>query len=106
MARKRKLSPLQQEYRKQRRRVQSFVSRAKKRGYQFIENIIPKIPKKITKASVERLKKLTPKKLYEKAEYVDIETGEIKLGYTSGVITTGADYDFEKNEREIYAVKE
>ena len=78
MARKRKLSPLQQEYRKQRRRVQEFVRRAKKRGYQFIENIVPNIPKKITKASVERLKKLTPKKLYEKAEYVDIETGEIK----------------------------
>ena len=34
-----------------------------------------------------------------------IETGEIKLGYTSGVITAGADYDFEKNEREIYAVE-
>ena len=78
MARKRKLSPLQQEYRKQRRRLQAFVSRAKKRGYQFKENIIPNIPKKITKASVERLKKLIPKKLYEKAEYVDIETGEIK----------------------------
>ena len=76
--RKRKLSPLQQEYRKQRRRVQEFVRRAKKRGYQFEEGIIPNIPKKITKASVERLKKLTPKKLYEKAEYVDIETGEIK----------------------------
>ena len=78
MARKRKLSPLQQEYIKQRRRVQAFVRRAKKRGYQFKENTVPNIPKKITKASVERLKKLTPKKLYEKAEYVDIETGEIK----------------------------
>lgn len=33
------------------------------------------------------------------------ETGEIIKGYTLGVITTGADYDFVKNEREIYAVK-
>lgn len=33
------------------------------------------------------------------------ETGEIKLGYTSGIVTTGADYDFVKNEREIYAVE-
>lgn len=78
MARKRKLTPLQQEYRKQRRRVKEFIRRAKKRGYQFEEGIIPNIPKKITRSSVERLKKLTPKKLYEKAEYVDIETGEIK----------------------------
>ena len=34
------------------------------------------------------------------------ETGEIKRGYTLGVVTTGANYDFEKNEREIYAVEE
>lgn len=34
------------------------------------------------------------------------ETGEIKLGYTKGVVTALANYDFEKNVREIYAVKE
>ena len=33
------------------------------------------------------------------------ETGEIKLGYTTAYITAGANYDFEKNEREIYAVE-
>ena len=34
------------------------------------------------------------------------ETGEIKKGYTSGLVTVLANYDFIKNEREIYAVKE
>ena len=34
------------------------------------------------------------------------DTGEIKKGYTSGIVTVLANYDFEKNEREIYAVKE
>jgi len=34
------------------------------------------------------------------------ETGEIKSGYTSEVVTAMANYDFQKNEREIYAVKE
>ena len=34
------------------------------------------------------------------------ETGEVILGYTNAYVTAGADYDFEKNEREIYAVKE
>ena len=34
------------------------------------------------------------------------ETGEIKLGYTGEVVTAMANYDFEKNERDIYAVKE
>ena len=35
-----------------------------------------------------------------------VDTGEIKKGYTSGIVTVLANYDFEKNEREIYAVKE
>ena len=32
--------------------------------------------------------------------------GEIKKGYTSGIVTVLANYDFDKNEREIYAVEE
>ena len=43
-------------------------------------------------------------------EVVDEEplesTGEITIGFTKSYITAGADYDFEKNEREIYAVRE
>ncbi len=35
-----------------------------------------------------------------------VDTGEIKKGYTSGIVTVLANYDFEKNEREIYAVRE
>ena len=31
------------------------------------------------------------------------ETGEIKKGFTESYITAGANYDFEKNERQIYA---
>ena len=33
-------------------------------------------------------------------------TGEIKPGFTKSYVTAGAGYDFEKNERQIYAVKE
>lgn len=33
-------------------------------------------------------------------------TGESKLGFTKSYITAGRNYDFEKNERQIYAVKE
>lgn len=33
-----------------------------------------------------------------------IETGEIKKGFTESYVTAGANYDFEKNEREIFAV--
>jgi hypothetical protein len=70
MARKRKtLTPTQQAYKKQVRRIKQFIRRAEKRGYQFDENVLPKQPKRITKQSVERLRKLTPEQLYKKAEY-------------------------------------
>ncbi len=32
------------------------------------------------------------------------ETGEIKPGFTKSYVTAGADYDFVKNERQIYSV--
>ena len=34
------------------------------------------------------------------------EMGEIKKGYTRGIVTVLANYDFKKNPREIYAVTE
>lgn len=30
-------------------------------------------------------------------------TGRIKLGYTNSYVTVGANYDFDKNDRQIYA---
>lgn len=74
----RKLSKTRKEYNKQRKRIQSFLSRARKQGYIFEENILPQIPKRITKSSVSRLAKLTPQELYKKAVYVSRETGEIE----------------------------
>lgn len=65
-----KLTQTQKEYRKQRRRVQQAVKRLEKIGYIFDEDVVPKIPKKITKASVHRLAKITPEKLREKSEYI------------------------------------
>lgn len=65
-----KLTQTQKDYRKQRRRVQQAVKRLEKIGYIFDENVVPKIPKKITKASVQRLAKITPEKLREKSEYI------------------------------------
>jgi hypothetical protein len=51
-------------------------------------------------------------KLHEKSRDENItdeygnETGKIKKGYTSGLVTVLANYDFKENIREIYAVKE
>ena len=68
---------LKQEYMKQRRRIQRFLSSAKKRGYSF-DYSLPSIPKKITEGSIRKLKEVTPKKLYEKATFTGTsETGEV-----------------------------
>lgn len=74
--RKSKLTPTQQEYRKERQRIQRQINRMTKRGYDVPE-LLPKIPKKITEASVRRLKKLTTEKLYKESRFIDFETGEI-----------------------------
>ena len=34
-----------------------------------------------------------------------VETGDAKLGFTESYVTAGAEYDFEKNERQIYVKK-
>lgn len=74
--RKSKLTPTQQEYRRERQRIQRQINRMTNRGYDVPE-LLPKIPKKITEASVRRLKNLTTEKLYKESRFIDIETGEI-----------------------------
>lgn len=67
---------IQEQYSEQRRRVLQFVNRAKKRGYSFPEDIIPKIVKNPTRADVKVLSKLTPEKLYSQSKYGDISGEE------------------------------
>lgn len=66
-----------QEYMKERKRIQQAISREKKSGYIVPENLLPDIPKRITKESINRLKKITPKTIRSKSELVDFTTGEI-----------------------------
>ena len=81
MAKKRPQSKSKEAYNKEIRRIKRFISRAEKRGYQFEEGVVPKKPKKITPASVRRLKKITPDYLYRKAVYGGEATaGEIVSG--------------------------
>lgn len=72
---------LKSEYERERRRIQSFIRRAKKRGFVFIDNPLPPRPKKITQGSINRLKKLNPEKLYKQSYYVEPSTGEALKGY-------------------------
>ena len=43
------LTPNQQAWEKELKRLQQFIRRAKKRGYTFSEDVIPETPKRITK---------------------------------------------------------
>lgn len=76
MARRRKVTPVVQEYRRQRKRVQSLIRRYEKQGL-MVNLELPSIPKRITQGSVNRLVKLTPERVRRNTIGVDVSTGEI-----------------------------
>lgn len=80
---KNKQKEYRKEYSKQRSRLVKAKSRAEKQGYFFDESVIPPklkdIKGNIKKADIEKLRKISPEKLREKAStagFVDVETGE------------------------------
>ena len=77
---KRKVTPIQQQYRKERRRIQNAMNRLDKQGYVLPEDLLPSIPKKVTQASINRLKKITTEAIYKKSVRLDTETGETTPG--------------------------
>ena len=77
MAKRKKQTKNQKAYQKERRRLLQAVRRAEKQGYIFPENIVPKLPKRVTKKLLEKIQKIKPKHLYKKAEFVYKETGEV-----------------------------
>lgn len=97
MARKRvKMSATKQAYLKEEKRIKAWKSRAEKRGYTVPESVIPTRPKRYTKQSVQRLKELTPPKLYGMSTYtVQTPHSKITLKGTKA----------RKNERRIAAQK-
>lgn len=77
---KNKLTKNQIAFKKQVTRIKNFIRRATKRGYEFSDNVIPTMPKRVTKKSIEKIKNIKPKDLYSKASYLDKSTGEIVSG--------------------------
>lgn len=72
-----KQTSIKNEYAKQRKRLKQAIRRAEKQGFIFPEDILPKKPKRITKASVRRLAKITPVLIRQKGKFLIEETGEI-----------------------------
>lgn len=77
MAKRKKQTENQKAYQKERKRLLQAVRRAEKQGYIFPEDIVPELPKRVTKRQLEKIQKIKPKQLYKKAEFVYQETGEI-----------------------------
>jgi hypothetical protein len=74
-----KQTPPEKEYKKQLARIKRFIKSAEKRGYQFSQSVIPDRPKRITRASVRRLAKITPQELYKKSTFTNA-SGELVSG--------------------------
>lgn len=56
------------------------MNRLEKQGYVLPEDLLPSMPKKVTQASINRLKKITSESIYKKSKKLDFETGEITPG--------------------------
>ena len=96
-----------QKRKKQLARVRRFIARAKKRGYQFREDLISSLPE----LSTQKLKSLTPKKLYEQAtskkygvELTGTRTRELErsLSAKRGAETRKRHYQ-QENKQEQYS---
>lgn len=73
---KKKVSKYYSVYTQERKRIQNYMSWRRSQGFEWFWFDLPSIPKKITPASVRRLKKMTPDYLMKKARYLaDRETG-------------------------------
>lgn len=71
------------EYKRQVKRIQNFWKRAESRGYLFNKKGVITDPKKISKASVDRLKKFTANELYKRSKY-QIPDTDIYIKGTEG----------------------
>ena len=74
------ITPNQQEWEKELKRLNQFIKRAEKRGYIFDEKIIPETPQRITKKKLSEIKEINPDVLYNTAKYFDKETGQTISG--------------------------
>lgn len=74
-----KKSAVEKAYQRQYRRIKNYIKAMEEAGYELDSNVLPKIPKKITQASVRRLKSINAKYLYKKSTYTRV-TGETISG--------------------------
>lgn len=77
---KKKPTPLQQAYKKERKRIERRIRELEKKGYIFNDYDFPPPLKRATQKAVDELKRVDAATIYAKAKWVDIETGEFISG--------------------------
>lgn len=75
---KKRLTPNQEAWNKEFKRIQRFIKNASKRGFTFDVEI--EKPSRVTKKQLEKIRSLKPKELYKQAVYIIPETGEEVTG--------------------------
>lgn len=85
-------------YMKERRRIQGIMRRMEKQGFVYEENYLPTIPKRITQASVRRLREqyATSTVKREALYKVDLESGEVQ---------TAEEYRKQKAEEAVRKIR-
>lgn len=77
---KKKLTPLQQAYKKERNRIERRIRELEKKGYIFNDYDFPPPLKRATQKAIDELKRVDAATIYAKAKWVDMETGEFISG--------------------------
>lgn len=70
-------SEAQKEYKREQERLMRLVRQGELDGYIFPEDVVPRLPKHVTKQQLEDIKKIRKEDLYEVASFIDKETGEV-----------------------------
>lgn len=77
MAIKKKKTENQKAFQKERKRLQQAIRYGKKQGYIFPEDIVPSLPKRVTKKQLEKIKSIKPSDLYKVSVFLYKDTGEL-----------------------------
>lgn len=70
-------SEAQKEFQREQERLIRLVRQGELQGYIFPEDVVPRLPKHVTKQQLEDIKNIRKEDLYEVASFIDKETGEV-----------------------------
>ena len=92
-------TPMQQLFFKQIQRLKAIIRREyRKTGVELDADLIPKMPKRVTKKALQDIKDIKPFDLRKESQYYDAETGEI-ITYKEAVERARQERQVEKPEQ-------